>query len=226
MNPMKKAVLFDFDMTLIDSSHGVTFCLNMVAERFGLEKVERPEVLKTIGYPMEEAMEMLWGAFDPSWTNHYRDHLVPFEYERLAPFAGVRETLEKLRANDVVMAVVSNRRRLLPALAGAGLEDFFSMAVGMEDVSAPKPDPEAINLVLDRLDVSRERAFFVGDSEIDAIAARNAGVRFIGITTGGRSASVLLEEGAFAVLEDMSKILRVVCPGFCDVPLAQDRGVL
>jgi phosphoglycolate phosphatase-like HAD superfamily hydrolase len=80
--------------------------------------------------------------------------------------------------------------------------------------------------VLDRLDVSRERAFFVGDSEIDAIAARNAGVRFIGITTGGRSASVLLEEGAFAVLEDMSKILRVVCPGFCDVPLAQDRGVL
>jgi HAD superfamily hydrolase (TIGR01509 family) len=223
---MNKAVLFDFDMTLIDSSHGVTFCLNMVAERFGLEKVERPEVLKTIGYPMEEAMKMLWGAFDPSWTNHYRDHLAPFEYEKLVPFDGVRETLEKLRGNDVVMAVVSNRRRLLPALSGTGLDGFFSLAVGMEDVKVPKPDPESIHLVLQKLGVSKDSAFFVGDSEVDAIAARNAGVRFIGVTTGGRPASVLLREGAFVVVEDLSGVPGVVCPDLCDVHLAHDRGVL
>ncbi len=124
------------------------------------------------------------------------------------------------------MAVVSNRRRLLPALSGAGLEGYFSMAVGMEDVGVPKPDPESIYLVLQKLGVSKDRAYFVGDSEVDAIAARNAGIRFIGVTTGGRSPSVLMGEGAMVVLEDLSGIPGVVCPEFCDVPPEQDRGVL
>ncbi|MDO9507804.1 MAG: HAD family hydrolase [Thermovirgaceae bacterium] len=223
---MTRAVLFDFDMTLIDSSHGVTFCLNRVADLFGLPPVEREGVLKTIGYPMEEAMEMLWGFFDPPWIEHYRQNLVPLEHERLIPLPGVVKTLRKLQEKGIAMAVVSNRRRLLPAVSSAGLEGFFSYLVGMEDVDMPKPHPEPIHLALKMLGEAPERAVFVGDSEVDARAAKNAGVRFIGLTTGGRSPSDLFSEGAHAVVDDLSDILPLILTeSHKDAPSA-DNGVL
>lgn len=207
---MIRAALFDFDMTLIDSSHGVAFCLNRVADHFGLRSVTRSEVLRTIGYPMEESMEMLWGSFQTSWIEYYRDHLVTSEHERLIPFPGVAESLVKLQKMGIRMAVVSNRKRLLPAVRVAGLEKYFSQFVGMEDIKIPKPDPQSIFFALHKLDVSPECAVFAGDSEVDARASRAAGVRFIGLTTGGRSRRDLLAEGADFVADDFPDIIPLL----------------
>lgn len=207
---MISAALFDFDMTLIDSSHGVTFCLNRVAEVFALRAVTRNEVLKTIGYPMEESMRMLWGSFKPSWIEYYRDELVPFEQERLVPLPGVAESLRRLKENGIKMAVVSNRNRILAAVRIVGLEGFFFHLVGMEDVNFPKPDPQSIHFALQKLQEPPERAVFVGDSEVDAWAARAAGVMFIGLTTGGRSRADLLGEGADAVADNFPDVIPLI----------------
>ena len=207
---MKRAALFDFDMTLIDSSHGVTFCLNRVADAFGLKAVKRDEVIRTIGYPMENAMEMLWGSFSGSWLEYYRDKLVPLEHERLVSFPGVEKTLKLLAARGVAMAVVSNRKRLRPAVAGAGLEGYFLHLVGMDDVDMPKPHPQPLHIALERLGESSGRAVFVGDSEVDARAAKAAGVDFIGLTSGGRSRPDLIAEGALAVVDHFPDILPMI----------------
>lgn len=207
---MISAALFDFDMTLIDSSFGVTFCLNRVAEVFALGSVTRDEVLRTIGYPMEEAMRMLWGSFQPSWIEYYRDNLVPLEHERLVLLPGVAASLRQLQENGIKMAVVSNRNRILSAVRIVGLEGFFSQLVGMEDTGAPKPDPSSIRFALQKLQASPERAVFVGDSEVDAEAAMAAGVMFIGLTTGGRSRAALLGEGATAVEDKFPDIIPLI----------------
>lgn len=207
---MKRAALFDFDLTLIDSSHGVTFCLNRVAEAFGLKAVTRGEVMKTIGYPMENAMEMLWGSFSVSWLDYYRDELVPLEHERLVAFPGVEKTLQLLAARGVAMAVVSNRRRIGPAVAGAGLEGFFLHLVGLDDVDMPKPHPQPVHIALERLGESPGGAVLVGDSEVDARSAKAAGVDFIGLTSGGRSRNDLLAEGAIAVVDQFPDILPMI----------------
>lgn len=207
---MIRAVLFDFDMTLIDSSYGVTFCLNRVAEAFGLRAVTRDEVLRTIGYPMEKAMEMLWNSFQSSWIEYYRNNLVPFERERLAPLPGVVESLRQLHERGIAMAVVSNRNRILPAIRSAGLECFFSHHVGMEDVDTPKPDPQSILIALERLQELPENAVLVGDSEVDARASKAAGVRFIGLTTGDRLSVDLFAEGAYSVVDDFPDIISLI----------------
>jgi len=204
------AALFDFDMTLIDSSHGVTFCLNRVAEVFALRAVTRDEVLRTIGYPMEESMGMLWGSFQPSWIEYYRDKLVPFEHERLVPLPGVAESLRQLQGKGIKMAVVSNRNRILPAVRMVGLEGFFSHFVGMEDIKIPKPDPQSIRFALQKLQEPPDRAVFVGDSEVDAWAAKAAGVMFIGLTTGGRSRADLLAAGANTVVDKFPNIIPLI----------------
>jgi len=205
VHPVNTA-LFDFDMTLVDSSFGISFCLNRLASSFGLPCVEREEVLGTIGYPMDQAMEMLWGRFDPSWIDHYREHLVPLEYERLAPFPGVPETLEELRGRKILMGVISNRKRLVPAVKSSGLGRFFHTLVGMDDVSRPKPDPEPVRVALKRMGRNPQKALMAGDSEVDAITAREAGVTFIGLTTGGRARCDLFAEGALEVLDELAEL--------------------
>ena len=107
----KGAVLFDFDMTLVDSSLGITYCLNRLAGSFGLAEVTREEVISTIGHPMDKAMEMLWGRYEPAWMEYYRKHLVPLEYERIMPFPGTREALTRL-LDEGFPGVVSNRKKL------------------------------------------------------------------------------------------------------------------
>ena len=205
-----EAVLFDFDMTLVDSSIGITYCLNRLAGSFGLAEVTREEVVGTIGYPMDRAMEMLWGRYDPAWMVHYRERLVPLEYERITPFPGTREALSSLRDGGLSLGVVSNRKRLALAVERAGLKEYFHSVIGIEDVKNPKPHPESILLALMVLGSVAGKTILVGDSEIDALAAARAGVGFVGSATGGTGREVLWSGGALAVIDDIMELPQVL----------------
>ena len=173
----------------------------------------REEVVRTIGHPMDQAMDMLWGRYDPAWMIYYREQLVPLEYERIIPFPGTREVLSNLREGGLSLGVVSNRKRLVLAVERAGLKEYFLSVIGMEDVKNPKPHPESILLSLEDLGSVAGEAILVGDSEIDALAARRAGVGFIGLATGGTSREVLWGGGALAVIDGISELLQVL-PGY------------
>ncbi|MGB4210069.1 MAG: HAD family hydrolase [Thermovirgaceae bacterium] len=221
----KGAVLFDFDMTLVDSSLGITYCLNRLAGSFGLAEVTREEVISTIGHPMDKAMEMLWGRYEPAWMEYYRKYLVPLEYERIVPFAATRGALKKLLDKGLPLGVVSNRKKLLRAVESAGLGGYFLSVVGMDDVENPKPHPEPLWLSLRNLGSTASGTTLVGDSEIDALAARSAGIRFIGVSTGGTSPGVLSSAGALDVIKDISELARVL-PVEQEGAFDVDRGVI
>lgn len=207
-----EAVLFDFDMTLVNSSLGITYCLNRLAGSFGLDEVTREEVTSTIGHPMDKAMEMLWGRYEPAWMEYYRKHLVPLEYERIMPFPGTREALTRLLDEGFSLGVVSNRKKLLRAVESAGLGEYFLSIVGMDDVENPKPHPESICLSMSNLGSTASGTTLVGDSEIDALAARRAGIPFVGVSSGGASPDVLLSAGALVVIKDISELAWIL-PG-------------
>ena len=220
-----ESVLFDFDMTLVDSSRGITYCLNRLAGSFGLAEVTREEVTLTIGHPLDQAMKMLWGRYEPAWMDHYREYLVPLEYERIMPFPGTRKTLASLLDEGLRLGVVSNRKKLLRAVESAGLGGYFLSVVGMDDVENPKPHPEPLWLSLRNLGSTASGTTLVGDSEIDALAARSAGIRFIGVSTGGTSPGVLSSAGALDVIKDISELARVL-PVEQEGAFDVDRGVI
>ena len=68
-----KAVIFDFDMTLADSSYAIHHCSNLLARKFGLEEVSREVVLAGIGLPIEDCWRLYWGDFKEEWLGYYRD---------------------------------------------------------------------------------------------------------------------------------------------------------
>ena len=99
---------------------------------------------------------------------------------------GGEELLRGLKEHGVKTAIVSTKRgdTIQLILERLGLADAVELVVGSADVKRPKPDPEGLLFVLDRLGVRPGDALFCGDTILDAGAAQNAGTHFAAVLGG------------------------------------------
>ncbi|MDR1137520.1 MAG: HAD family hydrolase [Synergistaceae bacterium] len=190
------AALFDFDMTLMDTSYIITDCTNLLAERFGLRSVTRDEVLSVIGLEISDSWVSLWGRFEDEWLDYYRKHFRAREQSGFREFPDTRSAVSSLRENGVKTGVVSNRHFASATVKKSGIAHLFDVVVGLEDVRNAKPHPEPILTALSRLSSVSNRAFYVGDTDTDMKAAVASGVTGIGVTTGNYGADALKAAGA------------------------------
>lgn len=204
-----KAIIFDFDMTLVDTSHAIAYAMNRFAEIMGLRKVSYDEVLATIGLPMEKSLSVLWQGAKPEWLDIYSSECRPLEYEKMRPFPGVPETLKALKDRGLKLAITSNRRSVKKAIDHLGLGEYFDLVLGLEEVNIPKPEPYILLEAIESLGVGRDQVAYVGDTVIDMITAKNAGIVGIGVTTGPSSEEELVEAGAFLVLSSVNDVLKI-----------------
>lgn len=206
MEPKITTVLFDFDMTLVDSSYIVTECTNRLADLYGLRRITREELMTMIGLPLADSWERQWGRVEQEWLDTYRAKFRDMEQEGMREFPGTRPVPRALRAAGLRTGVVSNRSYARLAVEKAGLADLFDVVVGLEDVTKPKPDAEPLLFALERLGERRENAVYVGDTDIDMQTAVNAGVRGIGMTTGNFGPEALRRAGAAWVCRGLGEI--------------------
>ena len=191
-----RAALFDFDLTLMDTSYAITDCTNLLADEFGLRRVTRDELFKVIGLPILDTWVALWGESHSEWLDFYRGNLRELEHSGFREFPDTRSALERLRANGVLTGIVTNRNKGRLAVEGCGLAPLFDVIIGVEDVENPKPHPEPLLKAMSLLGVGPEAAFYTGDTDIDMKTAKSALVRGIGVTTGSFGAEELISAGA------------------------------
>ncbi len=100
------------------------------------------------------------------------------------PYPGVRESLEDLKSRK--LAVLTNKPVVFSRdlLAGLGIAGYFSFIYGGNSFARKKPDPVGVIKLLDDTGLSREQTMIVGDSDIDVLTARNAGVLACGVSYG------------------------------------------
>lgn len=211
-----EAVIFDLDGTLVDTLDDLTDSVNFALSSFGFLMRSREEVRSFVGNGVrklvylsvpegtdEETSEKCLGVFKEHYKNNSRNKTKPYD--------GIIELLEKLCESDVKTAVVTNK---MQSAAKDIVEFFFgnkiSLAVGQLDGVAQKPNPDGVLLVLEKLGIKKEKAVYVGDSEVDCITARNAGVDCIGVTWGFRSAETLKESGAGIIVDEPLQILQEI----------------
>lgn len=207
---MIKAVLFDFDMTLVDSSYAITEGMNHIARKEGLRILTHAEVMSIIGMPIEESWEKIWGRYDEAWLQHYRESFREKEYEGISLYSGTLPLLDDLKAMDIGMGVASNRSKVTDAVRAMGLEEYFLCALGVEDVGMAKPAPDMLLRGMELLRVSPSETLYLGDTEADMAAAVAAGVRGIGMTTGNLDHHELVKAGAWMTLSDISGVMGIV----------------
>jgi HAD superfamily hydrolase (TIGR01509 family) len=199
-----KAVLYDWDGTLLDSAETSFRCYNRLFAGYGIafdrdafQRTYAPDwylTYEAIGLPRAH-----WEEADAAWLAHYAA-----EAPQLLP--GAREALLALRAFGVPQALVTsgNRERVERDLATLGVAAHFQTLVCKEDVAARKPHPEGLLTALARLGCAAEDAVYVGDSPEDVAMARAAAVHAVAIPGGFPNREALAAAGADETLASIA----------------------
>jgi HAD superfamily hydrolase (TIGR01549 family) len=185
-----KAVIFDFDYTLGDSTGPIVTAAQGALKEMGWPPAEREAIRRTIGHTLQDAYTMLTGDRDPEQKERFYHTFRAIAKETMVRdtvlLPGTEEILRRLSGQGVKLAVVSTKGRhnIAEIFHRFALEELFSCIVGFENVSAPKPDPEGLLYALGQVGVRPEEALYVGDTVIDAETALRAGTAFAAVTTG------------------------------------------
>lgn len=213
-----KAVLFDFDFTLGDSSSAIVECVNHAMQELGLPIPPEEAVRHSIGLSLPETFYKLTGtnkADRPhlaSQAEAFQRHFVRHADEIMVAGAALYDktpaTVRSLYESGLRLGVVTTkfRYRIEAILARDGLQQYFEVIVGADDVAQPKPDPEGLLLALGRLGIREDECLYVGDSTTDARAAQAAGIRFVGVRTGLLNAKDFAPYTPWAVLDDVAAL--------------------
>ena len=183
-----KALLFDLDGTLLDSFSVHYEVYEIMFARFGIQ-ITREKFLSTYSpdwYQTYQAMGLPredWGAANLCWVE---------EAEKRAPklLPRVQETLTRLHQHYALGLVTSgSKSRVLKDLERTGIGPLFRTVVTGDDIQAPKPSPEGLELALWSLGARPNEAVYIGDAEADYEMAKAAGVYFIGVSSAFASLS-------------------------------------
>lgn len=214
MPAAKRAAIFDLDGTLIHSLPDLVVAINHILAAEGRDPVTEAELGPMVGDGahtlVERAFAARGGLPGPDVAPYLERFLAFYEANATVltrPFPHVVDTLARLKAAGVLLAVCTNKptgatHEILRALE---LDHFFAVVVGGDDTPALKPNPAHIDTVLDRLGVSRDEAVMVGDSINDVLAAKGARVPCI-VVGFGYSRTPVAELGADLVVDDFAII--------------------
>ncbi len=203
-----RAVLFDWDGTLVDSAELSYRCYVAVFDRFGMAfdrdafaRTYSPDWYRT--YRTIGLDECHWPEADRLWQTHYATDSAQL-------LAGAREGLARLRDAGLLLGLVTSgeRERVEREQAALGIDGTFTVMVCGGETPHRKPHPEPLLVALERLGAPAAESAYVGDSPEDVEMARRAGVWSIGIPGGfpnraalAQSRPDLLAEGLGAAID-------------------------
>lgn len=173
-----RAVIFDWDNTLVDTWPAIHEALNATFAAFGLAPWTYEETRRRVRRSMRDSFPALFGERWQEAGKVFYERFAAVHLEKLAPRPGAGEALEKLSRAGIYLGVVSNKRgRYLRAEARhLGWERYFGRIVGAYDAPRDKPACEPVDLVLELSGIARGAdVWFAGDTEIDLECAVNAG---------------------------------------------------
>ena len=210
-------VIFDLDGTLLDTIDDLADAGNYVCKLHGWPTHTVEEYKRYVGNGMAklaarfapeewrtpEGLRTILEEFMPYYDAHKED--------KTAPYAGMPEAVERLRAAGVRTAVLSNKAH---ALAGPVVEDYYPGQFPWVQGALPglptKPDPTLLHRLMEQMGASPEDTLFVGDSDVDIRTARNGGLTSCGVLWGFRGRAELEAEGADCLARTPEELVKAV----------------
>lgn len=214
---MYKAVLFDLDGTLANTIGDITDSVNYMLAQKGYPLRTHEDILNAISYGRREFLRRcLPGAIGENedvlnqclvlYTEYYEKHYM----DHTRPYAGMIELLSQLKSSGIQSAVVTNKvhKNAVYMIDKLFPQDAFCGVWGLS-VFPPKPDPSIALHAASSLGVSPSECLFVGDSELDMMTAKNAGMVAIGVSWGYRPTDELLKSGANYIINSPDELAQI-----------------
>ncbi|HMK37772.1 MAG TPA: HAD-IA family hydrolase [Bacteroidota bacterium] len=208
-------IIVDFDGTITDSKRDIARAQLWVLERLGARGHREEDLYPFIGLPLGETFRELLPASMHGMIDEASELYAAYYPSRslltTRLFPGVRRTLGKLRARGKKIAVASTKRG--PGIRRAtdhfGITPFFDRLQGSEGLPF-KPDPAIIHLIMAEEGWSPGVTIMVGDTAMDVMAGRNAGIATCGVTYGAMSEEQILTVAPDYIIGEFSSLLSLV----------------
>lgn len=207
-----RAVLFDFDYTLADSSAAVVDCCSGALASLGLPAATPDDIRRTIGMSIPDTLARLAGEEhrhrEQEFRAHWRKRSDVIMVEQTYLYRETHAAVAALREQGVAAGIVSTkwRQRIVDVLERESLLDGFAVIVGGDNVAEHKPHPEGLLAAAKRLGTAPSETIYVGDSTTDAKAAGRAGMRFVAVLSGVTPQSEFDEFAPLRVLAHVGEI--------------------
>ncbi len=211
---MKDTVLFDLDGTLVNSLEDLTDSTNYTMKMLGCPERTLDEVRSFIG---NGAVMLITRALPENRRNEidnameiYRGHYNSNVCNKTKPYDGICQLLTELKEKGFKTGIVTNKPQKAAELIAEKLfKSNIDAVVGSDTAKRKnKPCSDSVDYCLELLGSSRDRAIYVGDSEVDAQTAENADLFFIGAAWGFRDKTAL--KGADVIADDAYDLRKAI----------------
>ena len=208
--------IFDLDGTLLDTLQDLATSVNYALQTHDMPVHSVDAIRGFVGNGVRLLIERAvpGGAQNPQFEAAFatfRQHYMQHSLDTTCPYPGIPEMLHQLKQRGCRLAVVSNK---MMAATQELVRHFFpevEVAIGEHEAEGirKKPAPDTVYQALRQLEVGKEQAVYVGDSDVDLQTARNSGLPCISVLWGFRSRDFLLHHGATTFVTHPSELLSL-----------------
>lgn len=207
-------VFFDFDGTLADTIPLIVASYHHTLEAAGLPRETDAEVRSWIGRPLQPVFEERYPGRGAELTDIYRTWNLAHHDELIVAVPGMPELLTELGTRGIRTGVVSSKRRETVdlGLRAVGLDALITVVAGMDETTRHKPDPAPLLYAAAHLGVDPAGCAYVGDADVDVLAARAAAMGALGVTWGAAGQALAAAEPD-ALVEDVATLASLLTDG-------------
>lgn len=218
-----RALIFDLDGTLADTIGGIRDGMNETMHKYGYPSKTYEEIRRAIGNGARMLVKRCMPEPDASDDAKVKRVLASYDlaYSRTylhtrECYEGIVQTVKELHARGYRLAVLSNKqdaytKGLVEQLFPDG---EFEIVMGQSELPT-KPDPTVPHLIAHLLCVDPDECAMIGDSDVDILTAKNAGMTGVSCSWGYRERSILESLGAQHVIDQPAELLNI----FPEVPV-------
>lgn len=211
-----EAVIFDLDGTLLNTLEDLMDSVNYALGICGMPGRSYEEIRHFLGNGIERLLERAVpnGSENPQFERVYtlfREHYGVHCNDKTDLYPGIRELLDVLKREGFLMAIVSNKYyEGVQILKEQYFKDYLQVAIGEREGIRKKPAPDTVLAAFKELKVPKEKAVYVGDSEVDIATAENTGMDCIIVGWGFRTRAEQEAAGGKVFVEKPMEILQLL----------------
>lgn len=209
---MIDAVIFDLDGTLLNTLDDLTDSVNYTLSQFDFPIHTKDDIQYFVGNGVNLLFER---ALPQNTDSKIKNQCINFfkktysknMYINTAPYNGILNVLKTIRRNYISTAVLSNKfDDAVKNLTNRYFGDLIDISVGQSEAVPQKPSATGVSKIMREL--RAKKAVFVGDSDVDILTAKNAGIKSIGVTWGFRDRDNLKD--ADFIVDTPNELLQVI----------------
>ncbi len=210
-----KAIIWDMDGTILDTLQDLHDSVNYILTSNGYSERTFEETRCAVGNGIRQlvALSVPRGEENPDFERlfgEFREYYSEHCQIKTRPYDGIGETLDALRAMGIKMAVVSNK--IDPAVKELAAEFYPQLDYALGEIAGVprKPEPHMVLAALEAIGADKSETVFIGDSEVDILTAKNAGLPCISVLWGFRKKEELLPHGADTFVDKPCEIIKLI----------------